>query len=37
MRQGRDLQELEARRLDVRYWPKADIPTVAMNVRFRGE
>jgi hypothetical protein len=25
MRQGRDLQELEAHRSDVRYWPKADI------------
>jgi hypothetical protein len=21
---------------NVAYWPKADIPTVAMNVRFRG-
>ena len=25
MRQGRDLQELEAHRLDVRYWPKVDM------------
>jgi hypothetical protein len=25
MRQGRDLQELEAHRLDVRFWHKADM------------
>jgi len=36
MRQGRDLQELEAHRSDVRYWPIADALVTGCRGSFRG-